>query len=102
MLRQEKGHKELATKNKHWEREMKYGNKLAFAEAVALFPILIFALFPFSRFRNILFEFPFFFFKFTLCKYVLARGHNQERCSGVNRSTKVKYKRVLDKSTTHK
>ena len=61
MLRQEKGHKELATKNKHWEREMKYGNKLAFAEAVALFPILIFALFPFFRFRNILFEFPFFF-----------------------------------------
>lgn len=60
LLRQEKGHKELATKNKQWEREMKYGNKLAFAEAVTLFPILIFALFPFCRFRNILFEFPFF------------------------------------------
>lgn len=35
-------------------------NVLAFAEAVTLFPILIFALFPFFRFRNILFEFPFF------------------------------------------
>ena len=40
--------------------EMKYGNKQAFAEAVTIFPILIFALFPFFRFRNILFEFPFF------------------------------------------
>lgn len=76
MLRQEKGHKELATKNKHWEREMKYGNKLAFAEAVTLLPILIFALFPFFRFRNILFEFPFFLIH---ALQIRARSRTQSR-----------------------
>ena len=61
LVKTRKGYKELATRNKNGEREMKYGNKLAFAEAVTLLPILIFALFPFFRLRYILFEFVFFF-----------------------------------------